>query len=223
MRVLVVAPHPDDESIGCGGTIRTHCLSGDAVVTAFLSSGEAALKQLSTAAVWQMREAESRAAALILGVESLTFLRQPDWCLDTAVDRAASALEPLLGVHRPDIVYLPTPWDDHPDHRAAMPVLQRALAGVDIDPTLLGYEVWTPMNRFDRVVDVSDVMAEKLQAIRCYRSQIDFFRHDRAAEGLAAYRGALAGRCDYAEVFVDLTELNLNPVAGGTAFGGDLW
>ncbi len=63
------------------------------------------------------------------------------------------------------------------------------------------YEVWTPLAEFDDFVDISTVMAQKLRAVRAYRSQLEDFRYDRAVEGLNQYRGALAGRVDFAEVF----------------------
>jgi LmbE family N-acetylglucosaminyl deacetylase len=68
-------------------------------------------------------------------------------------------------------------------------------------PSLLAYEVWSPLPRYDEVKDVSAVMERKLEAIRSHRSQVGYYRYDRAAEGLARYRGAMAGRCEYAEVY----------------------
>ena len=63
------------------------------------------------------------------------------------------------------------------------------------------YEVWTPLTWFDVVLPIDDQMGRKLEAVACYHSQLERFRFDRAVEGLAAYRGALAGGCSYAEVF----------------------
>ena len=69
---------------------------------------------------------------------------------------------------------------------------------------LTKYEVWTPLTRYDHVVDVTDVWGEKLAAVRAYRSQLASFNYDRAVTGLNQYRGALAAHCDYAEVFCTL-------------------
>jgi LmbE family N-acetylglucosaminyl deacetylase len=209
MNVLVVAPHPDDEAIGCGGAMCLHAARGDRVVAVFLTSGELGLKHLPREQAWQVREAEAGAAAAVLGVARLAFLRGPDWTLGDDPDGVVAGLRSIADEEEPQVVYLPHEGDDHPDHRAALPIVRRALA--DRPPAsarrkrdralLLAYEVWTPLPGYDEVMDVSAVMQRKLEAIRCYRSQVGDYRYDRAAEGLARYRGALAGRCDHAEVF----------------------
>ena len=68
MKVLVIAPHPDDESIGCGGTVALHVQRGDTVNVVFLTSGELGLKQFPREKVWKIREAEADAACKVLGV-----------------------------------------------------------------------------------------------------------------------------------------------------------
>jgi N-acetylglucosamine malate deacetylase 1 len=202
MNVLVVAPHPDDEAIGCGGTVCHHVVRGDRVSVVFLTSGELALKHLPCEEAWRIRESEAEAAAAALGLAGVTFLRCPDWSVGDRVEEAAAGLRPVLEREGPQLVYLPHPGDEHPDHRAALPVTRAALRGFPgRPPVALGYEVWTPLEGYDRVEDISTVMRQKLRAVRCYASQLGYFRYDRAVRGLNQYRGALGGRCDYAEVF----------------------
>jgi LmbE family N-acetylglucosaminyl deacetylase len=111
-------------------------------------------------------------------------------------------LSAVLRHEEPQIIYTPHAQEWHPDHQAALPVVRRAMSGLDVAKIeLLGYEVWTPLPRYDRVFDVTAVMARKLRALRCYRSQLEVFRYDRAVKGLNQYRGCLAARCRYAEVF----------------------
>ena len=71
------------------------------------------------------------------------------------------------------------------------------VTGVDA----LGYELWTPIARPDRLVDISGHMERKLEAVRCYRCQLEYWPYDRAVEGLNAYRGALFEGVAYAEAF----------------------
>ena len=226
MSVLVIAPHPDDEAIGCGGTIALRVESGERVCVVFLTSGELGLKHLPRDEAWRTREGEAEAAARVLGLAQLYFLRQPDWLLGDTIREAAAALRPVLAAELPREIYLPHTGEWHPDHKASMPILQAALraAGqvassetrvVSDDgqltthfsllatqtPLLRTYEVWTPLAEYAHVEDISTIIARKLAAVRCYKSQLQGFRYDRAARGLALYRGALAGRCRYAEVF----------------------
>ncbi len=201
--VLVIAPHPDDEAIGCGGTICLHVARGDRVTAVFLTSGELGLERLPREEAWRIREAEAEAAAQVLGLADLFFLRRPDWFLGDDVEEAGAALRPIIEREAPQTIFLPHPGEWHPDHKAALTVLSVALRGMDA-PSLLAYEVWTPLSEYDHTRDITARMARKLRAVRCYRSQIGEFRYDRAARGLAMYRGAMAAHCLYAEVFADI-------------------
>jgi len=205
MKVLVIAPHPDDEVIGCGGAIRLRVERSEHVSVAFLTSGELGLKYLSREKAWQIREAEARKAAKILGIPKLHFLRQPDWMLGDHITAAAKALEPVLKTGRPDVIYLPHPNDGHPDHQATFPILRMALKRCrGLKPELLAYEIWTPLAAYHVVMDISEVMPRKLRALRAHRSQLREFDYARAVTGLNQFRGVLAGKCLYAEVFQTL-------------------
>src|SRR5438093_6042513 len=92
MNVLVVVPHPDDESIGCGGTICLHGARGDRVTAVFLSSGELGLKALPPEDAKRAREDEAKRAAAVLGLASTTFLRYPDWHVGEAIPEASADL-----------------------------------------------------------------------------------------------------------------------------------
>jgi len=202
MNVLVIAPHPDDEVIGCGGSIRLRVERGERVSVAFLTSGELGLKHLPRAKTWEIREAEAKKAAKILGVESLHFLRQPDWMLGDHVSAAAAALKPLLQQETPAIIYLPHEHDGHPDHQATPRILRAALRHCrGLKPALLAYEIWTPLTAHNVTVDISQVMPRKLRALRAHRSQLSEFDYVKAMTGLNQFRGALAGKCRFAEVF----------------------
>lgn len=203
MNILVIAPHPDDESIGCGGAICRHTDAGERVVAVFLTSGELGLKQLPREAAWQIREAEARSAAKVLGIAEMHFLRQPDWMLHEAVKPAATALAAILAREKTQLIYAPHPHEWHPDHKAACAILTLAMSGV-ARPEIRGYEVWTALGQYDAVVDITAVMPRKLQAIRCHVSQLQEIDYAHAVQGLNAYRGAIAGRVAFAEVFQDL-------------------
>jgi N-acetylglucosamine malate deacetylase 1 len=180
----------------------------------FVTSGELGLKHLQREEAWKIREREAEQAAEVLGVASTSFFRLPDFYVSDGVEEAATALVSVLQREAPQEIYLPHGQEAHPDHRACLPVAWTALQAADIPrPTMLTYEVWTPLAEFDDGKDITRVMARKLKAVRCYRSQIDQFRYDRGVRGLNQFRGVLAWGCRYAEVFQHAYPVSNNPPA----------
>jgi LmbE family N-acetylglucosaminyl deacetylase len=210
MNVVVIAPHPDDESIGCGGALCRHADAGDRVTAVFLTSGELGLKHLAREAAWQIRELEAKAAGRILGIAEMRFLRQPDWTLVDVTGTAATAVAEILAAERPQLIYVPHPREWHPDHKVAGEILKQSLAisGVSV-PEIRGYEVWTPLTEYAVVIDITAVMARKLEAIRCHASQLADLDYAHATQSLNAYRGVIAARVPFAEVFEQLPQKSL--------------
>jgi N-acetylglucosamine malate deacetylase 1 len=202
-RILVLSPHPDDEAIGCGGTLLHHRKQWDTVQVVFLTSGEKGGHRLSEAETLRVREREARLAARILGVKHLEFWRLPDGAVRatrTAVDR----LRKKLKQYRPDRIYVTHDREMHPDHRGAVRLLRRALKGTSgRRPEVLGYEVWTPIQQLNEIVDITSYVEKKLRAVRAYRSQCAVVGFVAAVRGLNRYRGELHSwpGGDYAEVF----------------------
>jgi LmbE family N-acetylglucosaminyl deacetylase len=206
MNVLVIAPHPDDEVIGCGGSLCLHADRGDRVVAVFLTSGELGLKHLSRDKAWAVREREAELAARILGLADIFFLRLPDWSVGEHLKRGALRLGPILKRQQPGLIYLPHEREWHPDHRITWPLVKCALSSARLNraPLLRSYEVWTPLPAYDHVQNISTVMPRKLRALRTHRSQLGEFDYVAGVKGLNQFRGALAGKCRYAEVFGNL-------------------
>jgi LmbE family N-acetylglucosaminyl deacetylase len=202
MNVAVIAPHPDDESIGCGGVICQHRARGDDVFVVYLTSGELGLKSLPREEAWKIREEEARQAAKVLGIGATFFLRGPDWSAGDDQERLSQELSRLLVRHAPAVIYLPHLAEWHPDHKASLPIVRSALASSRIpDPVLWGYEVWTPLVELDRVENITAEMPQKLRAVRCHQSQLRDLAYDQAVDGLNRFRGITQARCQYAEVF----------------------
>lgn len=206
MNVFVLAPHPDDEVLGCGGALCRHVAAGDRVIAVFLTSGELGLKSVPQEKAWRIREQEARAASRILGLAQVEFLRGPDWGVDAAKVELARALSVIIRRERPQLIYLPHPADEHPDHQAALPLLRLVFRSRGLaKPELRGYEVWSPLPAFDHVADITAQMPRKLRALRAHRSQLAEFDYLRAIKGLNQFRGALAAKRPFAEVFQTLT------------------
>jgi LmbE family N-acetylglucosaminyl deacetylase len=201
-RVLVISPHPDDESVGCGGAICEHVTHGASVRIVFLTSGEQGGHGRSPEETVRVREAEARAAAKILGVEAIEFWREPDGAF-RATWAGVARLQETLRQWRPQVVYVTHDREMHPDHRAACRLVRRALAALPSAPTVLQFEVWTPLQRIDHIVDISRHIAAKTEAIRAHRSQCAVMNFDEALIALNRYRGEMHSwpGGDYAEVF----------------------
>lgn len=205
-RVLVISPHPDDDAIGCGGTIRKHVVQGDSVNTIFLTSGEKGGHGRTPEEIGTLREREARAAAKILGLAHIEFWRQPDGALSATrqlVDRLRTVIRKL----QPEMLYVTHEREMHSDHRSAARMVRRALTGSDahaVMPVVRMFEVWTPLQLMDDIIDVSPYLEVKMAAIKAHRSQCDVLRFDEAFLGLSRYRGELHNwsEGDYAEIFL---------------------
>ena len=204
-RVLVISPHPDDESIGCGGTVRKHVTDGDEVHVVFLTSGEKGGHGRAERQTLALRERESAAAQEVLGVQQIEFYREPDARLRVRA-AAVKRLADKLRRWRPQVVYVPHDREMHADHRAAVRLVRAALKGIARPPLVLMYEVWTPLQRMDEIIDITPFVAHKRRAIRAYRSQCAVMDFGAAALGLNRYRGEMFcwPEGTYAEVFAKL-------------------
>lgn len=206
-RPLVVAPHPDDELIGAGGSIVGHVRRGHRTVVVHLTSGEraAGLLDLPPDQRGPHREAEALEAAAAVGLDpsEVELLRLPDGRLSPTDDAQVEALRRVLEVRRPDLVYAPWPIDAHRDHTAAAGLVAAALTQVGLEqpPTIALYEVWTPLAP-THLVDIGTAIDAKVDALGHYASALTAVDYRHTARGLAAYRSAqgLRGR-GYAEAF----------------------
>ena len=211
-RVLVLAPHPDDETVGLGGTLALHVRAGDPVHVVFATTGVHGDpdKRHDPAEYVALRRAEARAAAEVLGLTETVFWDFPDSMVVTTQDLAhvTDMLREQYERVRPDVVYAPHVAEAHSDHhvigRAALDAHADAGRGVP----LLGYEVWTPVAP-DLLVDVSPVYDLKRRAIACYASQLEHSDILGATEGMNRYRavllpGASAEGTSRAEAFLEV-------------------
>ncbi|MFA7078484.1 MAG: PIG-L deacetylase family protein [Syntrophomonas sp.] len=210
--VMVFAPHPDDDIIGCGGSIARHVQQGKPVSIVYMSSGEAGSLQHKSEDLARLREGEATAAAHSLGVTDLTFLHFPDGYLEFNKE-SLGCIVTLLRAKKPSLIYLPHSQDAVPDHqitnrlvlegcrRAAGPWFPEYGKEVWQIKTVFGYEIWTPLQSVGYSENISSFMSDKLAALRMHKSQIDGIAYDQAIQGLNRYRGIMTGKGDYCECF----------------------
>ena len=197
MCILVIAPHPDDEVLGCGGVMARHVERGDAVHVVVVGRGIP--EKFSDEAVALSRQ-ELDAAHRVLGVSSVCYLDFPVSRLDSVPQHElADRLSDLLRELRPTVVYVPHHGDIHADHRQvhyASLVAARPLRDCSVR-RILAYETlseteWapaTPEAAFcpTLFVDIEDYLTRKLEAMACYESKLQAFPHPRSLESIEAF------------------------------------
>ncbi|NMC28016.1 MAG: PIG-L family deacetylase [Syntrophomonadaceae bacterium] len=211
-KVMVFAPHPDDDMIGCGGSMAHHVRQGDQVSIVYMTSGEAGSIDCQPGVLAACREDEAMRAAAGLQIEDLIFLRYPDGGLEFT-PKHLDALVSIIRTRQPDRIYLPHSGDSVSDHEATHRLVMEAIrrAAGPWHPqcgpapwrvaTILGYEVWTPLGTIGSVQDISPYISLKLQALQAHRSQLRSLPYDQAIAGLNRYRGIMTGQGDYCECF----------------------
>ncbi len=162
-RALVLAPHPDDESLGCGGTIALYSGKIQFTVVA-LSRGEAV--NIPEDNRGELRRKECEDAVRILGAHALVCLDLPDGKFSEHGDSVRSRLAGLFADLKPQIVFVPAPVEIHPDHR------ETALACIEASRGFPGlllafYEIYNPV-RFNVLVDIGPVIEIKKKALMRY-------------------------------------------------------
>ncbi|NLW43945.1 MAG: PIG-L family deacetylase [Syntrophomonadaceae bacterium] len=211
MKVMVFAPHPDDEILGCGGTLAGHVEAGDSVTVVYMTSGEAGSSHIPKEQLGPIREQEALRACSLMGITDLVFLRNPDSNLSYDEDNLR-LLTSLIRNRQPEYIYLPHRHDAHNDHRTTYELVVAALTRA-AQPTqedrsspwkvslALAYEVWTPIQQYSRVVDITPYIDKKIAALSLHRSQLAELRYDEAVRSLNRYRGIMTGEGDYCECF----------------------
>jgi len=194
----VVAAHPDDESLGCAGTLALLRRRGTPVTVAFATDGEATIgAPTRPAETARRRRAEAVAACAALGIEDVRFWGMPDGGLPDRIPELASHVAQLVAHH--DGLLLPWFLDGHPDHEALSAALADAVVPRHLE--VWGYETWTPLPA-NRVVDITTAWDEKKAAIAAHVTARQAFDLE-AALGLNRWRSihGLMGR-GYAEGFL---------------------
>ncbi|GHF42967.1 MULTISPECIES: PIG-L deacetylase family protein [Streptomyces] len=204
--VLVLAAHPDDELLGAGATFARHTAEGDAVHAVVLTEGASSRYREGLAS--ELAKA-AKGAAQVLGLASLRLWRLPDQRLDSlplidVVQRVEAVVDEL----RPDLVYTHFPGDVNADHgivaraawTACRPYVLPRLRRFAVFETPSSTEwAWATGKMFTPTlyVDVSGTLAVKLEAMRCYETEVRDHPHPRSLRALeerALYWGSRVGR-----------------------------
>ena len=218
--VLVVSAHPDDETLGCGGTLLKHKANGDKIfwLIATRMKEENGFKKEIIA----RRKQEIKAVTSAYGFDKIFEFNLSTAKLDElSIADVISSVSEVFSEIRPSILYLPFKGDVHSDHRVIFNaaysctkhfrypsvkkiLMMEVISETEFSPSF-NESAFVP-NYF---VDVSDFLDKKLDIMKIYKSELGTHPFPRSLENikaLATFRGATAG-CKYAEAFVVLKEV----------------
>ncbi|QJD95068.1 PIG-L family deacetylase [Mucilaginibacter robiniae] len=225
-KVLVIAPHQDDESLGCGGTIALLRQAGLPVHVAFVSDGSLShpnSKKYPTEKRIALREQEALAALQILGINNnqVTFMHLPDGSVpfngDPQFTGAVNQMQQLLLDIKPQTILLPWRRDPHTDHRATWQIVDEAINETGISARQLEYLIWLWERAADNdlpqpgemqiwQVNIEQVIELKKQAIAAHLSQTTRLIDDDP-EGFMLSPEVLAHFDKPYEIFVESNKL----------------
>ena len=216
-RVVVFAPHPDDETLGCGGTIAKKLAEGYEVIIVVMTDGRFLLlkssgidDEPSPEQVKEIRRGEVLRATKILGVpeENVIFLDFVDGTLDEHEEAAEEKVAEILEKYAPSEVYFPFERDAHPDHQATNRIVRRAFKKLAMKPMMYRYTIMHKAARFgplteflasifrrDRIyVDVSEFLPLKKEAVKEFKSELTTISPKQSKPNTKDFRKFLKNR-----------------------------
>jgi LmbE family N-acetylglucosaminyl deacetylase/GT2 family glycosyltransferase/glycosyltransferase involved in cell wall biosynthesis len=185
-KVVVIAPHPDDEIFGCGGTLALHAKNGAIIRTIIVSSGEGGGDP-------EVRRIESCLAAEEMGLPQPEFWNLPDRNILFG-EELVLRLEEVFREEQPDFVYAPSLWEVHPDHRAvSLSVVEAGRRAPSAVGKIAFYEVGAAL-RPNALVNITSVVDAKADAMRRFKSQLERQGYDHHVAGLNQFRSYTLGQ-----------------------------
>lgn len=188
-RLLVLAPHSDDESIGCGGLLAKYPEQCEVVC---LTDGARGDPNMSTHQLVETRESELAHSMALVGIRQFRYLGIPDQSLTDAYQRFSA-----LSIANIDVIFIPNFLDQHPDHKAVTWLLQRLLREKIHKPSLqiAFYEIWGALPVWNAFVNLDDgIRAKKKAMIDCFVSQTKQIDYAHRIDCLHVYRGISVGK-----------------------------
>lgn len=207
MNILIIAPHADDEILGCGGIMARYIAEGHTVKVLIMTK---AIEELFPQSLVEQARNEAKASHAFLGVSETVFFDFPAPVLDqTASYKMSIEISKLISEFQPEKVYLPHRGDIHKDHKMVFEAALVAMRPINNCPVkeIYAYETlseteWAAPFGDDAFipnvfVNIADYLNVKQEAMKHFASQLKEFPHSRSLEtieALAKYRGATVGK-----------------------------
>jgi len=220
-RILIVCAHPDDETLGMGGTIYQHAKKGDEIFVLIFSDGEAARGEKLSQINKRRKQAEE--AFLSLGIKNSKFLKYKDQTLDKfPLSILSKEIEKIIKKWKPEIVYTHYWGDVNQDHRvvfeatkiSSRPTPFQTIRKMLCFETPSSTEWGLPNNAFNPTVfvDIEKSIDKKIIAFKKYKNEVMKYPHPRSIKGVknrASYWGNTVGK-KYAESFILIRDIICN-------------
>lgn len=191
--MLVVAPHQDDEVIGCGGALALQLRSSNAAAVVMLQDGADGHDELGMSRndLRELRNEESRRSAEVIGLELPQFLNHPR--LVESLLESSDEVRSIIIDKKIDALFVPFVLDAHPDHRTANYIVADALKDISWNIRIFGYEVWG-LCIPNVLVVIDDVIEDKMRMLSCFTFANSALDYVHSTRGLNMYHSENA-RC----------------------------
>lgn len=181
-RILVIAPHPDDESIGVGGLIALYPKQTEVLV---LTDGRYGNDKYAPSEMKEVRKQEFVNAMDIAGIKDYSFLDVED---GTLIDNKDIFVK--IDIKNYTHIFLPNPNDNHSDHTASYEYIMDCISvNTGLLPNVYQYEVHKPLADVEYHLDITDVIEKKIDMVNSHRSQVEIHKYGEQIRLLAMYRG----------------------------------
>jgi N-acetylglucosamine malate deacetylase 1 len=218
--ILVIAPHPDDETLGCGGTLLKHSARNEKIHWLIMTNADE-----SGGFSEEFRKSREKEIELVSSMYKFKSVHRTNFCASSLDERPMTdiinAISEVLNEVKPDIIYIPNRNDAHTDHTYVFdamasctksfryPYIKKVMVYETISET--EFSIKDDYNSFrpNLWVNVSDYLHDKINIMSVYESELKphpFPRSKKNIEALATFRGATAGY-EYAEAFMIIKEL----------------
>jgi len=221
--ILVVAPHPDDDVLGAGGTMAASAERGGGVFTVYITDGRGSPRKDKSVADDEMavlRQKEALAALRAVGAAGGFFLsRRSEELEGEERGKITRELADILSWFHPDEFFIPAPYERHLTHQRCTRLSIDALRmAAGQKPTVLGYSLWGSFWGGKKRVarDISPFIKKKVEAVIAHDSQISYKSYHQGILGKNNYEAVFwetheIQKSSFTEIFLDMTELLENP------------
>lgn len=221
-KILIVAAHPDDEVLGCGGTIAKYTKEGSRVYCLFLGRGKASRGGKVIQKEQTLLEREAQRSAKILGISKIFFENFPDQQYDSVpILKIIQAVEEIKNRIKPDIIFTHHFGDLNKDHQVTYEAVMTAFRPLPKETVrnIYSFEIpssteWGAPKRKNYFVpnvfvDISETFNKKIKALGAYKSEIRLYPHPRSVKGIEiiARRWGMASGKELAEAFELIREI----------------